>query len=123
MYRLFAHASRLDRLVDLYPARTDPTGAKLTGQTIMIGPVVYRRCVTAHVGADGLCLHVHPPLCSYPALFIPWSEVSAAHATTLHWQRGLQLSIGRPAVTTITCAGKLLQCVRPYVPAGSAAAG
>lgn len=118
MYRLFAHLSGLDPLVDLYPASTDPTGVKYIWQTVQIGPVVYRRCVTAHVGAEGLYLQVRPPFRSYPLLFTPWSEVSAVHTATLHWQRALRLSIGRPAVTTIACVGKLLQSVRPYLPAG-----
>lgn len=123
MYRLFAHASGLDRLVDLYPAKTDPTGAKLTWQTVMIGPVVYRRCVTVQVGAEGLYLQVRPSFRRYPALFIPWSEVSAAHAAMLHWQRGLRLSIGHPAVTTITCVGRFLRSIRPHLPAGLPPAG
>jgi hypothetical protein len=117
MYRLFAHFSGLDRLVELYPARTDPAGAKHTWQTVQIGSVVYRRCVTAHIGAEGLYLHVNPPFRSYPPLFIPWSEVSAVHPAILHWRGALRLSIGRPAVTTITCMGRLLQLIRPYLPA------
>jgi hypothetical protein len=129
MYRLFAHLSGLDRLVDLYPARTEPlvlrpasagTGAKHTWQTVQVGPVVYRRCVTVHVGSEGLYLCVRPPFRRYPPLFIPWSEVSAVHAATLHWQRALRLSIGRPAVTTITCTGRLLQSIRPHLPEGLA---
>ena len=118
MYRLFAHLSGLDQLVDVYPARTEPAGTKHTWQTVQIGPVVYRRCVTVHVGAEGLHLWVRPPFRTYPRLFIPWSEFSAVHAATLHWQRALRLSIGRPAVTTIACVGKLLQSIRPYLPAG-----
>jgi hypothetical protein len=122
MYRLFAQLSGLDRLVDLYPAKTDPTGVKHIRQTVQIGPVVYRRCVTAHVGAEGLYLHVRPPFCRYPLLFIPWSQVSAVHAATLQLRRALRLSIGRPAVTTITCRGRLLQSIRPHLPAGLAPA-
>jgi hypothetical protein len=122
VYRFFTRLSGLDRLVDLYPARTDPTGVKLTWKTVQIGPVVYRRCVTAHVGAEGLYLLVHPPFESYPLLFIPWSEVSAVHPAMLHLRGALRLSIGRPAVTTMTCMGRLLQSIRPHLPAGLAPA-
>ncbi len=118
MYRLFARASGLDRLIARYPAGKEPTGTTMTWQTVMIGPVVYRRCVTAHVAAEGLYLHVHPPLRSYPLLFIPWSEVSAARPATLHWQKGLRLSIGRPTVATVTSVGNLLRAIRPHLPAG-----
>lgn len=120
MYRLFAHLSGLDELVDLYPARTEPSGAKHTWQTVQIGPVVYRRCVTVHVGAEGLYLCVRPPFRSYPPLFIPWSEISAVQRATLHWQRALRLSVGRPTVTTITCVRRLLQSFHPQLPAGLA---
>ena len=122
MYRLFTHLSGLDRLVDLYRAGNGPTGVTHVRQTVQIGPVVYRRCVTAHVGAEGLYLLVHPPFQSYPLLFIPWSEVSAIHPAMLHLRSALRLSIGRPAVTTITCLGRLLQAIHPYVPAGLAPA-
>jgi len=123
MYRLFAHASGLNRLVDSYPANTEPTGIRFTWQTVMIGPVVYRRCVTVHVSGEGLYLHVRPPLASYPLLFIPWSEVSALRPATFHWQNGLRLSIGRPEVTTIACVGTLLQAIRPHLPADLAQVG
>jgi hypothetical protein len=123
MYHLFAQASGLNRLVDKYPASTDPTGIKSTWQTVMIGPVVYRRCVTVHVSVEGLYLHMRPPLRSYPLLFIPWSEFSAVHSAILHWRKGLRLSVGRPEVATITCVGVLLQSIRPYLPAGLVPAG
>jgi len=118
MYRLFARASGLDRLVARFPAVTGPAGTKLTRQTVMIGPVVYRRCVTAHVAAEGLYLHVCPPFRSYPLLFIPWSEISAVHSAILHWQKGLRLAIGRPTVATITSVGTFLRSIRPHLPAG-----
>lgn len=118
MYRLFARASGLDRLLARYPAGTDPTGTTLTWQTVMIGPVVYRRCVTAHVAAEGLYLQARPPFRSYALLFIPWSEVSSVHSAILHWQRGLRLSIGRPTVATITSVGTLLRSIRPHLPPG-----
>ena len=122
MYRRFAHLSGLDQLMESYPARTEPAGTKHTWQTVQIGPVVYRRCVTVHVGAEGLYLQVRPPFRSYPPLFIPWSEISAVNAAKLHWQRALRLTIGRPAMTTITCVGTLLPSIRRHLPPGLAPA-
>jgi hypothetical protein len=117
-YRLFSHLSGLDRLVNLYPTNTAAVGTKHTWQTVAFGAVVYQRCVTAHVGAEGLYLHVRPPFHSYPVLFIPWSEVSAVYPAMLRLRSALRLSIGRPAVTTITCMGRLLQSIRPHLPVG-----
>lgn len=118
MYRFFARLSGLERLLESYPAREPPTGTKRAWQTVQIGPVVYRSCVTVHIAPQGLHLQVRPPFRTYSPLFIPWSEISAVDSAILHLRRGLRLTVGRPAIGTITCVGWLAQAIRPYLPAG-----
>jgi hypothetical protein len=92
-----------------------PSGA-LPRQNVMIGPVLYRNCMT--VGADeaGLWLAPGRPL-SYvlkQALRIPWGEIVKTEEAKLLWGKATTLIVGAPALATITVKAETFETlVRP----------
>jgi hypothetical protein len=84
-------------------ARQLPTRL-LRRQTIVVGQVLYRNCVT--VGFDDIGLYLAPgfPISIFGkrALFVPWSECVRVEEGRLFWSRAAVLSLGDPVVGTIT---------------------
>jgi hypothetical protein len=115
MFRVFGRVSGLNRLAQAYPALRAPAGPTLTGQTVQIGAVRYRRCVTVNVSEAGLYLWVRPVLSKHQPILIPWSEVKQVRETVLYWQRAMRLSIGMPELATVTLQMNLFDLVRPYL--------
>ena len=89
---LFGHVSGLPRLVQQYPATEQPEGTERLKQTVKIGAVRYRGCVTVTVSSQGLYLRVQAPLSRYPAVLIPWDEVKGTRQARLYGRRGMRLS-------------------------------
>jgi hypothetical protein len=85
------------RLAESYPAHGGPTGQSVPGQTVKIGAVVYKRCVTVGVADEGLFLSVWRK-----SALIPWSQVTAVGHATLYWQTVPLLTVGNPPVATLT---------------------
>ena len=115
MFQVFGRVSGLNRLAQAYPAPHTPTGPTLTGRTVQIGAVRYRRCVTVNVSEAGLYLWVRPVLSQHQPILIPWSEVKQVRETVLYWQRAMRLSIGMPELATVTLQMNLFDLVRPYL--------
>jgi len=115
MFWVFGRVSGLNRLAQAYPAPHTPTGPTLTGRTVQIGAVRYRRCVTVNVSEAGLYLWVRPVLSKHQPILIPWSEVKQVRETVLYWQRAMRLSIGMPELATVTLQMNLFDLVRPYL--------
>jgi hypothetical protein len=115
MFRVFGRVSGLNRLAQAYPAPHTPTWPTLTGRTVQIGAVRYRRCVTVNVSEAGLYLWVRPVLSKHQPILIPWSEVKQVRETVLYWQRAMRLSIGMPELATVTLQMNLFDLVRPYL--------
>ena len=116
VYRIFAKASGLDRLIERYPCRVKPSEPERRWQIVQIGPVVFMRCVEVIIGPQGLYLHVKPVLSTYQPMLIPWTEFHSARSAFLHWRDARRLEIGRPAVTSLTVYGRLLDDLRPFLP-------
>jgi hypothetical protein len=115
MLRLFAKASGLNKLADLYPAEGEPEGQEHTRQTIKVGAVRYRRCVTVIVNARGLYLSVQPKLSKRRPILIPWEEVKKTEKGRLYWDSARQLFVGEPKVATVTVFTSLFRAMHPYL--------
>ncbi len=115
MFRVFGRVSGLNRLAQAYPAPSVPQAPTLTGRTVKVGAVQYRRCVTVGVSEAGLYLWVRPVLSKHQPVLIPWSEVKQVRETVLYWQRAMRLSIGMPEVATVTVLMNLFDMMRPYL--------
>ena len=116
--RLSARASRWAALAKQYPADGLPAGRRHARQTVQVGAVRYRRCVTVGIDPLGLWLWVQPSLVRFHPLFIPWDEVKRTQETRLCSRKAVQLVIGEPSVATITVYRKLFEDLSPYLAPG-----
>jgi hypothetical protein len=108
VYSLFARISGWTVLAKRYGVVTEPEGRKLTRQTIKIGPVRWRGCVTVIISQGGLFLalrnsKVKTLLSRHPPLFIPWKELKDPRPGWLHTGGEATLvSVGFPEIETLT---------------------
>ncbi len=109
---IFSKVSGLDKLSEHYHAPNDPGGVSQTKQTVKVGVVRYRRCVTVGIGRDELFLLVSPPLGREWKLLIPWNEIRQVRGARLYGRQGVHMSIGDPVVGEITMYRELFDQLR-----------
>lgn len=112
---IFTRASGLDRLAQRYPAAQIPAGTLRHKQTVQIGVVRYRRCVTVGIGPAGLYLWVQPPLGKQAQVQIPWREVKKTGKTKVFGRQGMQLSIGEPEIGDIRVYRELFRSMETFL--------
>jgi hypothetical protein len=115
MMKLFQKLSGWDALVERYQAAVPSSGQAYAKQTVQVGPVRYRRCVTVHVGEEGLFLQPRFLLARYPAITIPWHEIVRVEDAMLYWRPAKRLSIGKPEVGTVTVLRSLYALMQSYL--------
>lgn len=109
LYSIFAQTSRWNALAQRYGAIMEPEGRKLTRQTIKVGAVRWRLCVTVVLSPQAMYLHLGhqqswlSAIRKHPPVLIPWSEFKAPRKGRLYlgWQ-AVQLSVGEPETAAIT---------------------
>ena len=102
------------RLVDAYPSAAPPAATLAPKQTLQIGPVRYKRCVTVGVADDGLYLAI-----GKRSALVPWAEVKSIGRATLYWQNAPVLTVGDPPLATIAVPAALFEPMRaPLARAG-----
>jgi hypothetical protein len=86
-------------------------------QSIVVGQVLYRNCMTMAFDDAGLYLELGFPmsLLGRPRLFIPWTEFKRTDEGRLFWRKAALLSLGEPLVGTITVPMELFETFRPAV--------
>ena len=104
------------RLSEVYATTRQLPTRLLRRQTVVVGQVLYRNCVT--VGFDDIGLYLAPgfPISIFGkrALFFPWSEFMRVEEGRLFWSRAAVLSLGQPVVGTITMPMELFNdAIRP----------
>jgi len=93
-------------------------------QTVQIGAVRWKRCVSVCVTPEGLHLVMPSPgallkvlgLMGKQPIFIPWTEIVGAEPARLFMLPGYRLIIGSPMVATITVYAELYSIIYPYLP-------
>lgn len=108
---LGGHAGGWRRLVEKYSTANPPQGQVHKRQTLQIGAVVYKRCVTLSVTDEGLYLSVWRK-----TVLIPWHDFKRLGQATLYWQKVPMLTIGEPTVATITMPQPLFELMRSKLP-------
>jgi len=106
------------RLVAVY-ATTRPLPAQARSrQSIVVGQVLYRNCMTVGFDDSGLYLEIGFPLSVFGrrALFIPWREFKHIDEGRLFWRKATLMSLGDPPVGTITLPMSLFEAIRPALP-------
>ena len=112
---VFAKVSGLNKLAEHYPATHDPRGVSQAKQTVKVGIVRYRRCVTVSIGTEGLFLWVRPPLGRAAKVLIPWNEIRQVRGAKLYGRQGVRMSIGYPEVGEITMYRELFERVKGHL--------
>ena len=99
---IFSRISGIDKLAEKFPAAGTPSGQEFKKQTIQIGPVRYRNCLTVIINSSGLYLLVTAPFIKTHEIFIPWEEFYNVGSTRLYSQKAVKLNIGKPSIGTIS---------------------
>ena len=105
------------KLAEVYATANPPTGQITKRETIQVGAVTYKRCVTVGVADEGLYAAIWRK-----TVLIPWSEFKAVEQATLHWQKVPMLTVGNPPVATMAVPLAVFQVIRAKLPAGLAGA-
>jgi hypothetical protein len=114
IYHPFARASGLTRLIERYATTAACGSGSLRGQTVQIGAVRWRRCVTVVADLGGLYLHVRPFGGRYAPVLIPWSDLRFKRATLLYWGKAATLSVA-DGPAEITLPQRLWELIQPYL--------
>lgn len=70
------------RLVQVYPAANPPSGRITKRETIQVGAVTYKRCVTLGIADEGLYVAIWRK-----TALIPWTDFKALGQATLFWRQ------------------------------------
>jgi hypothetical protein len=105
-------------LARAYATTEKPTGETWRRQSIVVGLILYRFCVTVGIDRSGLYLAVMTPLrlLRQPPLLIPWNAFQSVEPARLFWRRAALISLGDPRVGTLTVPMDLYDRVRRYLP-------
>ena len=101
------------QLAEVYGTDKPPTGQIVPGQTLQIGAVTYKRCVSLGFADEGLYLTIWRK-----TALIPWTEFKALGQATLYWQKVPMLTVGDPPVATMTVPVAVFQQMRGKLPTG-----
>jgi hypothetical protein len=116
--RLFANASGLTNIAGRFPASPLPPEAGLSKQTVQIGAVRFRRCVTVHADAAGLYLLVRVVFSKYPAVCIPWNEMRDFRESKVYGRPAIQFSVGEPSLGTVRIPLELFEKIKTHLAPG-----
>ena len=99
------------RLARHYLAGDRPVaGEPRSGFTGMVGVASYRSVLTLHLNREGFFVEVMPLFrIGHPRLYIPWSGISAREPCWVRLWKAERLTIGQPAVATLTLPRHLLE--------------
>ncbi len=100
------------RLSGVYSTANLPAGRIAKRETLKIGAVVYKRCVTLGIADEGLYM-----LIWRTCILIPWDHFTKIEQATLYWKKVPMLTIGDPTVATITVPRSTFDVMRSRLPA------
>jgi len=92
------------QLKQRYRVEQPPSGAIVRRQTVKVGLVTFKQCITVGIADEGLYLSMWRT-----TVLIPWSELSAAGETQFFWRRVPVLAVGQPQITTLTFEHGLIE--------------
>ncbi len=97
------------QLKQRYRVEQPPGGTIVRRQTVKIGLVTFKQCITVGIADEGLYLSMWRT-----TVLIPWSELAAAGETTLFWRRVPVLAVGQPQITTLTFEHGLIEKMQAH---------
>lgn len=120
MYSIFGRFSGWNKVTQRYGTNIEPQGTRFKQQTIKVGAVRWRRCVTVVLSPQGMYICLAPSLA---ALFgrlqpvtVPWSEFKRPRKGWLYlgW-KAVEISVGEPEIVPITFPSTLYQHMTDYL--------
>jgi len=99
------------RLSEVYATANSPTGQITKGETIQVGAVTYKRCVTLGVADEGLYISIWRK-----TALIAWTEFKAIGQAALYWQKVPMLTVGDPPIATMTVPVAVFQMMQRRLP-------
>ena len=102
----------LRRLAEAYPTQPPVPGPALQRETVKVGAVVYKRCVTVGIADRGLYLSVWGK-----SALVPWAEFKAITSAKLYWQTVPMLTVGDPPIATLVIPVAVFDRIRSRLPA------
>jgi hypothetical protein len=112
---IFSRISGLNGLVEQFPVEEAPKGREFFKQTIQIGSVRFRKCVTVIIDASGLYLKVAPPLSRSSEVLIPWDDIKEVSPTRLYGRQASSLSLGITGEDHLIVYNKLFKLMEPHL--------
>jgi len=87
--------SGLGILVGQYPGCNPPEGESFSNQTVRIGDVWYKRCVSIIISLSGLYISVAVPFPGIPGgiALIPWDAITVEGEEQAFWTRYVRIRI------------------------------
>ncbi len=97
------------QLKQRYRVEQPPGGTIVRWQTVKIGLVTFKQCITVGIADEGLYLSMWRT-----TVLIPWSELAAAGETKFLWRRVPVLGVGQPQITTLTFEHGLIEKMQAH---------
>jgi len=104
-------------LAKVYASSAPPPADRLDRQSLVVGRVLYRNCVSVAATEAGLYLRLGFPLTILrrPALVIPWSRFARLEEARLFWREAALLWLREPQAATLTLPMSLFERIRPHL--------
>ncbi len=115
IFKILSNISGLSKLADRYKTDLNPANLSLTGQTIQIGMVKYRKCVSFQTSEAGLFLHINVPLWKSRKLLIPWKDLNHAGFTKIYWESAVSFNVGETYLATIAVPMQMFYFMKPFL--------
>lgn len=113
--RFFSEISGLSKIAARFSAVQLPDDTALTKQTLQIGSVRFRSCVSVHFYEKGFFFWVCTVFRKYPKIFIPWNEFKSIQEAKIYGRRAMELSIGTPAIGSIRIPMEIFSNIKTYL--------
>jgi hypothetical protein len=115
LFKILSNVSGLSKLVAQYNTGLMPDESALTGQTIQIGMVKYRKCVSIKAGESGLFLLIKVPLWKTRKILIPWKDMMQAGYTKIYRESAVSLIVGENHLVTIAVPVQVFYLMKPFL--------
>jgi len=115
IFKILSNISGLSKLMAHYQTDLASDKFSLTGQTIQIGMVKYRKCVSILAAEAGLFLLINVPLWKSRKLLIPWKEMSQVGFTKIYWESAVSFNVGETYLATIAVPMQMFYLMKPFI--------
>jgi len=115
IFKILSNISGLSKLMAHYQTDLASDKFSLTGQTIQIGMVKYRKCVSILAAEAGLFLLINVPLWKSRKLLIPWKEMRHAGYTKIYSESAVSFNVGETYLATIAVPMQMFYLMKPFI--------